>query len=214
MNAVVGERPGTPGSASRPESAPAPFTSQPSKVLPELWQRLPGDGCLTVLELGRALPETIAFFSGRRCRIHVVDLFGELVAGTFDSATGTTLERTFQNLFGFPSGTRLDLCLLWDLPHYLDERRLRAFSRALWPWLAPSTLAHAFGVHSAGTVLLNREYGILGPDSISLRSRRGAQPDCRPHPPSFMNEWLTCFSTARGVLLGDGRVESMMAARL
>jgi hypothetical protein len=29
-----------------------------------------------------------------------------------------------------------------------------------------------------------------------------------------MNEWLTCFTTGRGVLLPDGRVETLMVARL
>ena len=198
-----------------PEGVPAPFPPQPSKILPELWQRLRPVDCLTVLELGRALPETIGFFAGRRCRIHVVDLYGELASGALQRGTvNRTLERQFQELFGFAAGTSVDLCLLWDLPHYLDEKRLRAFSRALWPWLQPESLAYGFGVHSAATELLNREYGILDHQTISVRRRDGQPLPCKPHPPSFMNEWLTCFSTGRGVLLGDGRVESLMLARL
>lgn len=210
MSAVPGQQPGT---AAEPESPLLP--PQSSKLLPELWQRLPENGRLTVLELGRALPETIAAFSKRRCRIHVVDLYGALAAGDFDEAgPGRTLERRFQDLFGFEGGTTVDLCLLWDLPHYLDERRLRAFSRALWPWLKPRTLAYGFGVHSAGTELLNREYGILDHDRVSVRRRALGPLPCKPHPPAFMNEWMTCFSTGRGVLLGDGRVESLLVARL
>jgi hypothetical protein len=211
MSAAAGERPETP--AAEPESNEPGLQS--SKVLPELWQRLKPRGCLTVLELGRALPETVNFFAGQRCRIHVVDLFGELASGNLGNLINPkTLERQFQDLFGFPPGTRLDLCLLWDLTHYLDEKRLRAFSRALWPWLAPETLAHSFGVRSAGTDLLNRDYGILSWDTLSVRRRATAQLPCKPHPPSFMNEWLTCFTTGRGVLLPDGRVETLMVARL
>lgn len=211
MSVAAGEPAGAPGPATEPVCLPP----QPSKVLPELWQRLPQDGCLTVLDLGRALPETIEFFSGRRCRIHVVDLFGELLAGNFADAGGQrTLERRFQDLFRFPAGTQVDLCLFWDLPHYLDERRLRAFSRALWPWLGAETIAHGFGVHSAGTILLNREYGILDGATLSVRRRLSDPLPCKPHPPSFLNEWLTCFTTGRGVLLPDGKVETLMTARL
>lgn len=211
MSAVAGERAGL--AAAGPERPSV--SSQASKVLPELWQRLAPDDCLTVLDLGRALPETIAFFAGRRCRIHVVDLFGELAAGAFAEAkSGRTLERQFQDLFGFTTGTRVGLCLLWDLPHYLDEQRLRAFSRALWPWLSPQSLAYGFGVHSAGTVLLNREYGILDRTTISVRQREREPLPCKPHPPSFMHEWLTCYTTGRGVLLADGRLETLFVARL
>ncbi len=210
MSAVPGQQPGTAAEPDSPLLSP-----QASKVLPELWRRLPGDGRLSVLELGRALPETVSFFSHRRCRIHVIDLYGALAAGDFaEIGADRTLERQFQDLFGLEAGTRLDLCLLWDLPHYLDEKRLRAFSRALWPWLKPETLAYGFGVHSAGTVLLNREYGVFDHDKVSVRRRALDPLPCKPHPPAFMNEWLTCFATGRGVLLGDGRVESLMIARL
>lgn len=195
--------------------APAPCPPQASKVLPELWPRLPETGCLTVLELGRALPETIHYFNGRRCRIHVCDLYAEIAAGSLRDESGErTLERRFQDVFALPGGTRIDLCLLWDLPHFLDERMLRAFSRALWPWLGPASLAHGFGVRSAGTTLLNREYGILDRATVSVRRRNSEPLPCKPHPPAFMNEWLTCFSTERGVLLSDGKVETLMVARV
>jgi hypothetical protein len=190
-------------------------TTQASKVLPEMWRRLPEGERITVLELGRALPETIASFAGRPVRIQVVDLYDELASGRFDEVPeNSTWERQFQKLFHFEPGTRIDLCLLWDLPHYLDEKRLRAFSRALWPWLTPASLAHGFGVRSAGTSLLNREYGIRDRHAISVRPRRSPQLPCKPHPPAFMNEWLSCFSTGRGVLLPDGKVETLMVARV
>jgi hypothetical protein len=186
---------------------------QASKVLPLLIGRLDPRRRITVLELGRAQPETIHFFSSFRCKIHVVDLYSELLAGRFDrSSSGVTLQRQFQQLFGFEKGTVLDVCLLWDLPHYLEEKLLRAFSSALWPWLQPASMAHAFGVHSAATVLLNREYGILDSNTISVRHRSGEQVKNSPHPQSFMQEWLTCFTTTSGVLLPDGKVETLMRA--
>ncbi len=187
-------------------------TRQPSKLLPQLFGDL-GGRSLTVLDLGRALPETVHFFSQFRCKIHVVDVYSELQSGRMDhNAPGKTLQRKFQELFAFEAGTGLDLCLFWDLLHYFDEKQLRAFSSALWPWLHPQSRAHAFGVHSAATVLLNREYGIVDQHTLSIRQRAAAQIKNSPHPQSFMNEWLTCFAATGGVLLPDGKVEALLRA--
>jgi len=186
---------------------------QQSQLLKALFSHLADDQRLTILEVGRAMPETLEFFSKYRCRIHVVDLFSELRSGGLDSsASGKTLQRQFQELFKFEAGTFLDVCLLWDLPHYLDEKQLRAFSAALWPWLNSKTRAHGFGVHSAATNLLNREYSIV--DSQTLAARQGTLPQLKnsPHPQSFLSEWLTCFAPSRAVLLADGKIEMVMHA--
>lgn len=188
---------------------------QPSQLLPLLFGQLDTRRKITVLEAGRVMPETVAFFSQYRCRIHVLDLYGELEAGRLHrDNSGKTLQRQFQELFAFEPGTQLDLCFLWDLPHYLEEKQLRAFSAALWPWLQPHTRAHIFGVHSAATLLLNREYGIVSADSFCVRQRETPQLKNSPHPQSFLHEWLTCFASSRGVLLSDGKIESVMHAKL
>lgn len=200
--------------AQDPSSVPgsAPRTQQPSKLLSLLFDDLGRDNeRLTILDLGRALPETVHFFSRFRCKIHLVDVYSELQAGRLDSSvSGKTLQRQFQELFAFEPATRLDICLLWDLPHYFNEKQLRAFSRALWPWLHAGSKAHGFGVHSAATILLNREYGIIDNQTLSVRRRAAAQLKNSPHPQSFMKEWLTCFASASGILLPDGKVETLM----
>ena len=190
-------------------------TYQPSRILADLFSQVEPEQRLTILEVGRIAPETVAFFGRYDCRIQVLDLFAELAAGAFDLALpGTTLQRRFQDLFAFEAGTAFDIVLLWDFPHYLDESQLRAFSRALWPWLKPATRAHGFGVHSAATMLVNREYGIVDQNTLAVRPRRILSPPRSPHPPSFLNEWLTCFASTRGVLLADGKVETLMHARV
>ena len=196
------------------EDRPA-VSLQASKVLADLFAQIDKDRPLTILEVGLIVPETVQFFSRYRCRIHVLDLFTELTTGTLDeTVAGSTLQRRFQDLFRFEVGTVVDICLLWDFPHYLNEYQLRAFSRALWPWLNRESRAHGFGVHSAATILSSREYGIVDEQTISVRPRVLPGPPRSPHPQSFMNEWLTCFSTSRGVLLPDGRVETLMHARV
>lgn len=197
----------------QPESVTAPRkeTRQPSKLIHKLFEHLDTSHRLTVLEVGCLQPETVDFFSRYRCRIYALDLFSELRAGQLDSgSSGKTLQRKFQELFAFKPSTKLDACLLWDFPHYLNEKQLRAFSGALWPWLHPQSKAHAFGVHSAATTLLNREYGIVDHRSLAVRARTTEQLKNSPHPQSFMSEWLTCFATTSGVLLPDGKVETIM----
>lgn len=196
--------------SSGPEALPR--THQPSKLLPILFADLGGNGQRpTILDLGRALPETVHFFSRFRCKIHLLDMYSELQAGSLDNnASGKTLQKRFQNLFAFEPGTRLDICLLWDLPHYFNEKQLRALSSALWPWLHAGSKAHAFGVHSAATPLLNREYGIVDEQTLSIRRRVAAQLKNSPHPQSFMKEWLPCFASNSGILLPDGKVETLM----
>ena len=207
MSLAVSEQ----GHGPRAVAEPRKDGRQASKLMPMLLEQVGAKRRITVLELGRVQPETIHFFSSYPCKIHVADLYSELHAGRFDrSSSGMTLQRQFQDLFHFEKGTVLDLCLLWDLPHYLEEKLLRAFSSALWPWLRPGSVAHAFGVHSAATMLLNREYGIIDSKTLSVRHRSADQLKNCPHPQSFMQEWLTCFSTANGVLLPDGRIETLM----
>jgi len=196
---------------SAPEPEPLRQSRQASRLLPLIFDRLDTNHRLTVLDLGRALPETLDFFSRFRCRIYVVDVYSELQSDRLGCGTsGKTLQRQFQELFAFRAGTCVDICLLWDLLHYFDEKLLRAFSRALWPWLHAESRAHGFGVHSAATQLLNREYGILDDRTLSIRRRGTAQLKNNPHPQSFMKEWLTCFASNSGVLLPDGKVEMLM----
>lgn len=202
-------------SGSMAEKGRPTVSRQASKLLVDLLAPIEPEQPLTVLEVGRIRPETVQFFSRYRCRIHVLDLFTELADGALDeTAVGATLQRRFQDLFAFDSGTVIDICLLWDFPHYLNEYQLRAFSRALWPWLNRGSRAHGFGVHSAATSLLNRDYGIIDQQTISSRPRAILSVPRSPHPQSFMNEWLTCFATTRGVLLPDGKVEVLMHARV
>lgn len=68
-----------------------------------LLQALPADRKLDVLDLGTAVPENIAFLSGRRMRLEIEDLY---------SASPPSLA---------PGEPRFDAVLAWDLFDYLDR---------------------------------------------------------------------------------------------
>ncbi|MGH8034430.1 MAG: hypothetical protein ACREO9_04335, partial [Lysobacterales bacterium] len=87
-----------------PEPAPAPApeirrdTRQASKLLSQLFGSLDTRKKLTILDVGRATPESVAFFSQLRCKIHMLDLYSELRMGHIGrDSSGRTLQRQFQD---------------------------------------------------------------------------------------------------------------------
>ena len=104
----------------------------------------------------------------------------------------------------------VDLVLLWDFPAYLDDRRLKAFSRALEPFLHVRTRAHGFAVRTADTRLNHRWYGIDQPHLFTVRRPWTAEQRLYPHSQAILINLLTCFDIDRGMLLPDGRLEVEM----
>lgn len=188
---------------------------QPSKLFPSLFSLMDVDHRLTVLEVGPALPETVEFFSGFKCRLHFVDLYHEpFVREQQADLSETELRHGFEEQFCFPSETRFDLCLLWDFPSYLDDPALRAFNSALRPWLHPGTLAHGFGVHHLALRLKNVQYGVLQRDLLTVRKRLSPQLPYHPHSQIEMHEMFSSFDFERGLLLGDGVLEMILKPRV
>ncbi|MBT6125115.1 MAG: hypothetical protein HOH70_07925, partial [Halieaceae bacterium] len=87
---------------------------QSSQLLPGLFESIAEDQCVTVLHLGPVLPETMEYFSGFRCKLHVNDLFAELPLG-FQPGDELTVQERMSSLVSFPEGTRFDVCFFWDL---------------------------------------------------------------------------------------------------
>ena len=53
------------------------FEIQPSQLIQSLFENLPAEQRLVVLNLGAALPETISFLAKYRCKLYVTDLLTE-----------------------------------------------------------------------------------------------------------------------------------------
>jgi hypothetical protein len=188
---------------------------QPSKLFRSMFNLMDVNRRLTVLEIGPALPETVEFFSQFRCKLHFVDLFNE--AFVRDEQAGlseTELRHAFEEQLQLPTGTQVDLCLLWDFLSYLDDPALRAFNSALRPYIHPATRAHGFAVHHLAIRLDNIQYGIINQDTFSLRKRLTEQMAYHPHSQIEMHEMLTSFDFERGLLLPDGKLEMLLKPRL
>lgn len=184
-----------------------------SSLFSSLFQLLDVNHRLTVLEIGTALPETVDFFSQFKCRLHFVDLFHAPFVQGQEDLSETELRHGFEEQLRFPSGTRIDLLLLWDFLSYLDDPALRAFNSALRPWVHAGSRAHGFGVHHLAIRLANFQYGVQDRDTLTMRERFSAQMRYHPHSQVEMHEMLTCLDFERGLLLPDGKLEMLLKPR-
>lgn len=186
--------------------------TQASKLLPSLFRHLDSEQLVTVFHVGPAMPETVDFFSGLRCKLHFIDLFAELPF--VDSEDNPrSLERQFAALLRLPPDTRFDICLFWDLFNYLDGEAVRALLRVLRPYLTQHSLAHAFSVHNLKMPESRHIYGIQQFDALSYRPRADARPGYAPHSQRELTALLDCFRVERSVLLSDSRLELLLQAK-
>ena len=168
---------------------------------------------MTVFHVGPAVPETVDFFANYRCKLHFIDLFAELpiVAAEDDPQS---LMQQFAKLLRFPTDTRFDLCLFWDVFNFLDRAAVQALLSILAPHLKKDSVAHAFSVHNRKTPRVEYSYGIRDLHSLACRSKRTVPAAYAPYSQRELSELLTCFSVERSVLLPDSRLELLLQARL
>ena len=198
---------------SYPPAASYMSRTQQTLLFPSLFKRIVPERRLSVLEIGPALPETIKFFSQYKCRLHFAAMYTDPVLqmqlGEYSEAE---LAEHIGKTFGFPKGTRFDLCLFWDFLNYLDDKALRAFNTAIKPYLNKTTRAHAFTVRTLNTTFANQQYGIEQAHMFSIRPRGGKQLRTTPHTQAILVNLLSSFDIDQGMLLPDGRLEVLMTA--
>jgi len=201
-----------PAPSAARQRAPGPVAgSQASQLLAGLFEQFEPEQAVSVLHVGPALPETVAFFSRYRCKLHFLDLFGELPLDG-DEVDGEAARR-LAGLMQFPEETRFDLCLFWDLFNYLPPHCVTTLASCLESHLQPRALGHGFGVHNVRSPQQARVYGIREVDQLTVRPRPAPLPGYRPHPQSRLQELLGGFEFLRTVLLADSRLELLLRRR-
>lgn len=195
----------------------------PSRLMPDILERVANKSPLVVFDIGMGVHETVELFGQRRCRLHFSALHDALTPPPVAKATTAIgripdkkaeedalyklwMER-FSNIISYSPDTRFDVCLFWDFFNYLDDIALRAFADVLTPFLSPTTLAHAYLLLKPGTDVLNREYGILSQDQISVRPGTYASLPAYPRPQARVTSMLKGFSVNHSVLRRDGLLE-------
>ncbi|MDX1554523.1 MAG: hypothetical protein R3212_00700 [Xanthomonadales bacterium] len=182
-----------------------------ARLFPELFRGLDPTERLKVLEIGRAQPETVEFFSRFKCRLQFADLYSasELLESQ-SKCSEAELAVAFRKALDIPKEARFDLCLFWDIMQYLTPSAIRALCGVLEPHIHKQTRAHAFGVHSILTACERAEYAIAGPSEFKLK--KGRLPDLQymPHPQAELSELLKVFKIERAMLMADGTVEMLL----
>lgn len=183
---------------------------QPSALLAPLLTGGQAGQRLDVFDVGTARSDTINYFSRQKCRLYFADLYAELSGSPRHPGNGQGLNDHFKKLFNFPADTRFDICLLWDIPFYLDASGLRALGAALKPWLKDNCHAHGLGLLNSQTALPHLEYAVAGPDTLRVTPRSAQQLPVYFHSQALLADQLGSFGVGRAVLLGDGRLEYLL----
>ena len=191
--------------------------TQASSLLPRLFDGFDEEQRITVLHIGPALPETVEFFSGFRCRLYFADLFEELplaIPEDVEASPDQYLETHFRDALALPPDARLDACLFWDLFNFLDTTAVGALMNALRPHMHKHSRGHGFVMHNNRAPQTRHLYGIE--DSATLRQRRRDQAlaGYAPLGQGQLKTALSCFTVERSLLLPDKRLELLLQARL
>lgn len=193
--------------------------TQPSRLLPALFENVDPGSLLTVLNLGPALPESVAFFSDFRCRLHIADLFPELPFSTGPDDSSETeareiLDRRLDQALCLPPETRFDMIFFWDVLNFMSAEAITVLREKLKPHLHARSRAHCFAVHGSQTPAAMESYGIADHQHLSVRHRGQVPPDYQPHPQGELVSLLRYFAVDSSVLMRDRRIELLLKAQL
>ena len=200
----------------------------PTRLLPDILEKLATTSPLTILDVGAGVHETVAFFGQQPCRLHFPALYEALTPapqvaqnapvgqvadiGEMEQRLYQAWLERFRAALDYPPETRFDLCLLWDFANYLDDVALRAFADALSPFVSATTLAHSYLLLKEAPDVLNRQYGVLDRDQISVRPRSTPAQKSFPRPQGRVISVLKDFVASHNVLRRDGLLEVSLKA--
>ncbi len=179
---------------------------QPSQLLAPLIEQVERCSPLLILDAGYGMSDTLAFFGEYRCRLFF-SAFYELLNITMDSNDEEVWFMLFKQRMNYPADTRFDLCLFWDLFSYLNDAALRAFNRALAPFVDQHTGGHGFAMLNTAPGMSAREYGVLNRNQLSVRPLISPRASPFPRSRSKVAEQITGFTVGRSVLHQGGLME-------
>lgn len=182
---------------------------EPSALLPLVFARLEPRQRAAILDVGPATPQTLAFCSSLKCRLHIADLHDSSIVEDQHSLDQDTLANYFSKALFMIDGP-IDICLLWDFPNRLTATALEAFNCVLSRFIKPTTMAHAFCSVKQVQPLMQHRHAILEAGQILRRPDPSLKPAAHPHTQKQLESALSAFQVERGALRKGGRVELML----
>lgn len=197
------------GNSPVPSGGPERLSSQ---VMPQVLADVDGAEPLVVLDIGFGTPETVTYCSEteRHCRLHFIGL-KELLEREASLPGEDRGDEAWHDLFSEELGSlhepRFDLLLFWDFFNYLDDPAVRAFNRALTPYVDRRSRGHGFLAPNTNTSVPARSYSLQSEECILIRPAAplAAQVWQRPH--GRLNNLLEGMDIGHSVLRYGGLVE-------
>jgi len=198
--------------ASAPAAAPEPAAHH-SLGFRALTRSLSADGGTSVLDLGPALGQNIAFFGRYGCRVHIGDLHrSRLEIGPL-TKDDEHPERYFSRLLPLTAGERFDVVVAWDLLDYLEARELSALTEHLRPSLHDGTLFFAMVSYHKEIPATPIRFRVADAEHLVYEIQGSARRPCPRHKQPDLERHLPGFRIDSSFLLRNGMQEYLWAYR-
>lgn len=191
-----------------------PGLKQSSKLLVSLFEGIPPERHLSVLDVGSGVNDTVQFFSHLNSHLYFADLYSEpVVQDPREDVTVEQLAAQFADALSLPADARFDICLFWDFFNYLDGPALQAFVQAVGAHMRDGARCHGFGMLNSRTQLTSNHYGIRTLETLTLRRRDDCNLAVYPHSQRELTQLLGNFLIKKSLLMVDGRLEFVLNYR-
>lgn len=183
--------------------------AEPSVLLPLVLEKLNRRRRMHVLDVGPAVPQTLDFLSGFKCRLHIADLLHNLSAAQSPRPSPKALAAHFAESLSMIDAP-LDICLLWELPNHLSLDEVRIFNDVLGRYLKAETLAHGYCSLKQTRPVMRHWYGINETDEVVRLEDSALEPAAHAHSQQQLVGAMNAFEVERGALRSEGRVEVIL----
>lgn len=174
-------------------------------ALRDLFNRLPTDRTIDILDLGPAWNANIEFFSQFRSRVYIEDLYRWMQRNGDMQSQQTTLE----SLQTYPQDTQFDVILFWDLFDYLNAKQAEALITHLRPYCKKGTLL--FFVSSTMDVIPKQPaaFKILDAEHLLYETTTTETMKGKGHRQATIHRMLPGFKMVRAFRMSNGVEENL-----
>ena len=172
-------------------------------MLPLVFRGFEPSRRLSILDLGSAEPESIAFYHHYFASICVANAVDEWASGGSPILFETLPEPARELCF--------DVCLLWDSLNHLASAVMKDFAREVVGYLHEGSRIHAIAAYTPHWAFDAHRYGILAHDRIAIKPGLTTVP--HPHSQTEIEKALPGFRIQRTVLRPGNRLELLLVQR-
>lgn len=174
-------------------------------ALRDLFNRLPSDRAIDILDLGPAWNANIEFFSQFRSRVYIEDLFRWMQRNGNTQSHQTALE----SLQTYPQDTKFDVILFWDLFDYLNAKQAEALITHLRSYCKKGTLL--FFVSSTMDVIPRQpaSFKILDAEHLLYETTTTETMEGKGHRQATIHRMLPGFKMVRAFRMSNGVEENL-----